>query len=788
MTTDSSIFFATSTDDSAELEACRHLFMTMTQGVVYQSAEGRIIAANPAAARILGMDFTEMRERTSLDPAWRTIREDGSELPGAEHPSMLALMRGEPILGRVLGVYNPERRQHRWLTVDAVPRIRRGETRPWQVYTTFQDITERKQTEEALRLSEERFRLTFQASPDAVNINRLVDGLYVEVNEGFCKLTGFSREEVVGKTSAEMNIWHNPDDRLVLVQGLREKGSYNGLEAKFRRKDGRIAHGRMSARVIQLNGIPHILSVTRDVTDETEAIAALSDNKNLLDSILRTAPTAIGVVSNRVFIMVNDRICTMTGYSKEELLGRSSRMLYQDDAEYEKVGLEKYRQISASGIGSVETRWQCKTGEAIDILLSSSPLDPVNLALGVTFTALDISEGKRAAVDKEKLQAQLAQAQKMDAVGRLAGGIAHDFNNMLGVILGRAEMLVAKTDPEGELFKELQEISKAAKRSADLTRQLLAFARQQTINPKVLDLNHTLKSMLLLLRRLIGENIELAWRPGRMLPSIKMDPSQLDQILANLCINARDAISGVGKIILETDTVTLDEEYCATRSGCVPGRYVLLVVSDNGVGMAKDVQEKIFEPFFTTKNLGKGTGLGLATIYGIVKQNKGYVNVYSEPGQGTTFRIYLPEFHGQLDTLKKEARTNIMSTGRETILLVEDEQAILDMTEKMLLHLGYTVLAASTPHKAIEIASQHSGVIDMVLTDVVMPRMNGWNLSQQLMLLQPKMKPLFMSGYTANVIAHQGVLDEGVRFIEKPFSQQALGRKIREILDEGPGG
>jgi CheY-like chemotaxis protein len=333
----------------------------------------------------------------------------------------------------------------------------------------------------------------------------------------------------------------------------------------------------------------------------------------------------------------------------------------------------------------------------------------------------------------------------------------------------------------------VEEIQKAAHRSAELTRQLLAFARKQTIAPRLLDLNHTIEPMLKMLQRLIGEDIDLRWRPGDELEQVLMDPGQLDQILVNLCVNARDAIgTDVGKITIETGAVRLDEEYCADHPGFSPGRFVVLSVSDDGCGMDEETRSHIFEPFFTSKPMGKGTGLGLATVYGIVKQNDGFVNVYSEPGQGTTFRIFLPV--PGVDGSSAPAAvpyTDETVRGQETVLLVEDEKAMLELSTRMLKRLGYGVVAASTPGEAIRMAREHEGDIHLLMTDVVMPEMNGRDLAVHLLNLFPDIQRLFISGYTADVIAHHGVLEDGVHFLQKPFTMADLASKLREALDEG---
>ena len=391
-----------------------------------------------------------------------------------------------------------------------------------------------------------------------------------------------------------------------------------------------------------------------------------------------------------------------------------------------------------------------------------------------------INERKRAEEVKSQLEEQLQQTQKMESVGRLAGGVAHDFNNMLGVILGHASLALMETDQSHPLFANLEEIRKAAERSADLTRQLLAFARKQTIAPKVLDLNETVNGMLKMLQRLIGEDIHLVWQPADKLWPVKADPSQIDQILANLCVNASDSISDIGKISIETANCSIDENYTSSHAEALPGEYVSLAVSDDGSGIDKETMLHIFEPFFTTKDAGDGTGLGLATVFGAVKQNNGFINVYSEPGMGTTFTIYLPRHFG--NTEQTQTEVSLLPRGQETILLVEDELSILKMASLLLTKQGYNVLQANSPGEAIRLTEEHVGEIHLLMTDVVMPEMNGRDLAQALQNLYPQLKCLYMSGYTADVIAHHGVLNEGVHFIQKPFSLPDLATKVQEVL------
>ncbi len=382
------------------------------------------------------------------------------------------------------------------------------------------------------------------------------------------------------------------------------------------------------------------------------------------------------------------------------------------------------------------------------------------------------------------IENQLKQAQKMESVGRLAGGVAHDYNNALTTIMGFTELAMMESEPGGPLHMDLNEVLKAGRHAKDITRKLLAFARKETIAPKILDLNENVESMLKMLRHLIGEDIDLVWRPEKNLWSVKMDPSQIDQILANLCVNARDAIAGVGKIIIETDRVVLDEAYCTDHAGFIPGDFVLMAISDNGCGMDKEILDNIFEPFFTTKDRDKGTGLGLATVYGIVKQNNGFINVYSEQGIGTTIKIYLPRDDGTAIKVKDKSTDEIPQGRGETILLVEDNISILNLVQKILKELGYKVLAADTPKEAIRLAKEHKSEIHLIVTDVIMPEMNGLELANRLQTIYPSLKRMFMSGYTSDVIAQHGVLDAGVQFIQKPFSNRDLATIVRKVLDE----
>jgi two-component system cell cycle sensor histidine kinase/response regulator CckA len=396
----------------------------------------------------------------------------------------------------------------------------------------------------------------------------------------------------------------------------------------------------------------------------------------------------------------------------------------------------------------------------------------------------DISARKRAQAEREGLQAQILQAQKMEAVGRLAGGVAHDFNNMLGVILGNAELALARIDSADLVGEELQAIREAALRSADLTRQLLAFARKQPISPRLLDLNETVSGTLKMLRRIMGEEIDVVWRPGAGVGVVRMDPSQIDQVLANLCVNARDAIDDVGTVTIETTHLWVDEIRCARHPGAVPGEHAVLSVADSGCGMGDEVLDRLFEPFFTTKEMGKGTGLGLATVRGIVEQNRGFIEVESQPGAGATFRIYLPAAAAIPRATPTPVAVAVRAPGQghERILLVEDEERNRTAMARLLELLGYRVMTAGSPGEAMRLAQGLSQPVDLLVTDVIMPEMNGRQLARQLAVVFPSMKCLFVSGYAADIVSEHGVLDRGVHFLQKPFSREELAGKVKEVL------
>jgi len=671
----------------------------------------------------------------------------------------------------------------------SVSLLRDAQGKPIGFRGVSRDITERKQTEEALRRSEEKYRTILKNMEEGYYEVDLA-GNFTFVNDVISRHLGYTKEELIGMSYRKYASEETSKELYQHFSELYRTGQpIKPFAVEYIRRDRTKLISEISVSLIRdLEGKPiGFRGISRDITERKQAEETLRRSEERYRTIIENLQDGYfenDLAGNLTF--VNDIICRNLRYTREELIGMNYRQ-YTDEEDRKKV-LQLYGELYRTGqpVKSLEVKHVRKDGAKLFAEISSSLIrDSEGKPIGFRGISHNITERKQAEEEKLSLQEQLRQAQKMEAVGQLAGGVAHDFNNLLTVIKGYSQLSLFDLKEDNPLWGNIQEIEKASQRATDLTRQLLAFSRRQILDLKVVDLNVLLEDLEKMLRRIIGEDITLATLLSEGLGKVKVDPGQIEQVILNLAVNARDAMPSGGKLTIETANVELDEEYAHAHVNVAPGRYVRLSVSDTGVGMTPEVKEKVFEPFFTTKEKGKGTGLGLSMVYGIVKQSNGNIWLYSEPGRGTTFRIYFPRAEEEADGLHKEEVTDVFPRGSETILLVEDDELVRNLATRLLEQQGYRVLKATNGQEALRVAKEHVGeTIHLLLSDIVMPQMGGKELSDWLKISRPNVKVLYTSGYADDAIVHHGVLDPGTHFLQKPFSLKTLSHKVREVLDE----
>jgi PAS domain S-box-containing protein len=741
--------------------------------VLATDGEGRVRLMNPVAEALTGWSEAEAQGRP-LREVFRIVNE--TTRAEAEDPVARVLREG-----KVVGLANHTlllARDGREIPVaDSGAPIFDEAGRVIGVVLVFRD-----QTKE--RLAEARFRWLsglLEASSNEIYTFDEKSLRFTYANRGALENLGFSMEEFATRTPLDIKPLLSRHAFEKLVAPLREGQAQTvRLETVHRRKDGSTYPILLTLQRRSSESGPLFVAIGTDLTDLRTMQEAREESERRFALFMRHLP-AVAVIRDREgrYVYMNEAWEEAMGLRREDYVGKTPLDCFPRE-EAERL-MEDDRRLLAEGEGQSRelllhhpsgARWWHVNRFALN--------DGAGRGTHVAALYVDITASKRAAQEKEKLEEHLRQAQKLESIGRLAGGVAHDFNNMLNIIMIYCELALRKVSQGDLMRQDLEEVQKAARRSADLTRQLLAFARKQQILPRVIDLNAILSDMAKMLRRLMGEEVDFTFVPGEGLWSLKMDPVQIDQILANLAVNARDAMDGPGSVVLETANVTLDEAYHEEHTYAPAGDYVLMAFSDTGRGMDEATRNQIFEPFFTTKGQ-IGTGLGLSTVFGIVKQNGGIIHVYSEPGKGTTFKIYLPRYAGE-DRPAPAAHESLGPHGSETVLVAEDEEAILRLAERILASHGYTVLAASTPQEALRRAEGHEGPIHLLLTDVVMPAMNGKALFERLHGARPELRVLYMSGYTANVIAHRGIVDDGAAFLQKPFTISGLLSAVRRTL------
>ncbi|MBW2147859.1 MAG: PAS domain S-box protein [Deltaproteobacteria bacterium] len=757
-------------------ERFRSLFENASIGIFQTIPEGKVLMANPEILKIYG--YT-LEEHLSVDitrdlychPEDRELflqklQKDGV-VRGFEHKAR----RKD---GRIITM-----RMNAWI-------VRDEEGRTVRIEGTTEDITAQKEAAMAMEASERKYRELVERLDDMVfEVN--LEGRLTFANAALESILGYLPDELIGRSWADIL---EPADVETTLAVYREalRGSYSLYYVnRCLHKDGRSRRlsWSLSPRLDASGAVIGVKGTARDITDQyiaQERIRLLYEvNQLILDNI----PMSVLVLGKDLRILrANQRYLDFKGIREENVLGRDIREVLSPLL-LEQQNLSGHLEKAAAEGGFV------KIG-GLKLQLEGQTELYLNFhILGLRFPPGVENEGEEIRVllliedhtRERRLEEQFLLAQKMEAIGRLAGGVAHDFNNLLTAITGYTQLLLIKMDLDHSMRREMEEIQKAADRAADLIRQLLAFSRRQVLEPHVLDLNEVVADMDRMLRRLIGEDIELVTVLAPDLGRIKADRSQVEQIIANLAVNARDAMPTGGILTLETDTVILDEAYARDHMGVTSGQYIMLAVTDTGCGMTREVMEHLFEPFFTTKEIGKGTGLGLATVYGIVNQSGGNIWVYSEPGQGTTFKIYLPRVEESEKAIFNHDEPLSLEGGHETILLVEDEPVVREITCRMLKNLGYSVLEASDGEEAIQRAQEHEGPIDLMITDVVMPQMSGQKLARRLEPSRPDMKVIYISGYTNNVIVKNGLLEPRVVFLQKPYTVQSLATKVRQVLD-----
>ena len=656
---------------------------------------------------------------------------------------------------------------------------RDADGRPTRLFGTVQDVTDRHLVFEALKAGEERYRRIVENTSEGVWMYD-AGAITTFMNGRMASLLGSTVDEAVGQSIFDFVPEANRAAARARIE-RRHLGIAERLNTTLQRKDGTQLWTSIQTNPLfdaerRFDGVLALvtdLSAQRSADEARARLAAMVESSQ--DAILTADLDGLITSWNRSAEVLYQ-------YSAAEIIGQSLFLLVPPVMQ---AGQRRLFESAALGqaMDTFETSRRRRDGSTVEVALTVSPVrDGSGAVIGVSKIARDLTVQRRTEAALRRTEEQFRQAQKMEAIGRLAGGVAHDFNNLLSVILSYSSFALEQLKPGDPLRSDVEQVELAGKRATELTRQLLAFSRQQVLQPRVVDLNHIIAGMRAMLARLLGEDIELTTLGDSGIGRIHADPGQLEQVLMNLAVNARDAMPEGGNLTVETVNVTLDANYVGSHLGVTPGNYVMLAVSDTGIGMDAATRARIFEPFFTTKEQGKGTGLGLSTVFGIVEQSGGHVEVYSEPGKGCTFKIYLP-CTDRVALADQAPRAASAFCGTETILLVEDELQVRTAACAILRKKGYNVLETSNGGEAFLLSAEFGATIHLLLTDVIMPRMSGRRLSEHLALQRPEMKVLFVSGYTDDAIVHHGVLEAGVAFLQKPFTPDSLLRKVREVLD-----
>lgn len=754
-------------------EFCSALIGSSSIGI-YIVQEGTFKLVSPEFKRICGYSTEELLGKKPSD----LIHPKDRENVRSNAIQMLKGLTSEPYEFRIL----TKDGDIRWIEEKVVPINYEGKR---ACLGNFLDVTRRKAAEQDLKTAEREVKFIFESLPDPVSISELETGKYLYVNEGFCQVTGYSREEIIGKTPFQLGLYMDPADRERLVSRLKKGGRVHGIEIPYTVKGGGLRYGFLSGKLFQFRGKNCLLAVTKDITPIKEAEKKLRESEQRFKELFNSVSDLIYRQDlEGKFVSVTRAMSEIFGYQLDEFIGRKASDFMKPDLRplFES---EYLKAIRTKGHHEGVTAYFAKDGRKIYLEYRSRLIKPPRGTPFISGIARDVTDRILAQRKIKKLEKQVLQAQKMEAIGTLAGGVAHDFNNILQAIFGYTQILLMSKSKDDPDVQNLRQIETAAKRASELTQQLLAFSRKVKSELRPVNLNQEVLQVEKLLRRTIPKMIDIELRLADDLQVINADPAQLEQVMMNLCLNARDAMPEGGKLTIETENVVLDHEYCKEHLGSRTGRYVMLSISDTGHGMDRDTLEHIFEPFFTTKEVGKGTGLGLAMVYGIVKSHEGYITCYSEPGIGTTFKIYLPVIEataeGSVET--REEHLGSLKGKGETILLVDDEEALRELGKRILEEFGYEVILAQDGESALEIYQARGQDISLVVLDLIMPGMGGRHCLGKLLEVNPSAKILIASGYALNGETKK-VIDAGARgFVKKPYEIKQFLRTVREALD-----
>lgn len=762
----------------------RSIFEHSIEGIFQATREGKYLTANPAMARILGYDSP-----ADLIASVSDLHTQVFVHPEACTEALALMDRQGSVKDFQIEAYRKDGEKI-WLSMN-IRAVRAETTGTTYCEGTIENITERKLTEEALKRSEshlaEAQRLASIGSWDwdlDTNVMTWSDEHY--------RIFGIKSMDIDVNDEAGVFAFIHAEDRSLVKReaekAIKTKQPFN-FYYRIVRKDGeeRIIQSRGQVETDKQGRAIRMFGTAQDVTERRRMEQELRQSEERYRDLVENAHDIIYAHDLKGnYISMNKAGEQITGYSHDEALRLNlAQTVAPEDLPKARAMLA--RKLAGEQVTAYEMDIIAKDGRRITIEANTKLVTQDGVAVGVQGVARDITERKRMQEALRESEEQLRQSQKMEAIGQLAGGVAHDFNNLLTAINGYSSLALRRLGQEHPVTPHLEEIKKAGDRAANLTRQLLAFGRKQMLQPLALNVNEVVLDMSKMLKRLIGEDVQLITKLHPRLNRITADPGQLEQVVVNLVVNARDAMPTGGSLTIETANADIDDAYSSKHIGVLPGRYIMLAVSDTGIGMDHETQARIFEPFFTTKEKGKGTGLGLSTVYGIVKQSGGNIWVYSEVDKGTTFKVYLPQLQEAPQHPVDSAAESALHRGSETVLLVEDEEMVRNLTTELLRESGYRVLTANGGAEAVQVFKNHRRDIHLLITDVVMPKMSGKEVADKIRSIQPDTKVLFMSGYTDEAIVHHDIIDSGIAFIQKPFSEHALALKVREVLDAGNG-